>query len=85
MLPPFFRCNGCIIDLAVACVNDFKANSSGSIPRKCDPNRMTGAPNTECCPRYDVSRKRPVIDYKTSAYPQTLECIKSVGCELSQV
>lgn len=84
VLPPYFRCNGCIIDLAHACVNDFKANASGNIPSTCDPHRMSEVPNTECCPRYDFRRSRKA-QYKTSGYPRTLQCIKSVGCEFSQV
>lgn len=85
ILPPFFKCNGCIIDLAVACVNDFKANSTGSVPHDCKLHTVNELPNVECCPVYDTSRKRPIIEMKTSAYPQAFQCISSVGCSLSQV
>lgn len=85
VLPPFFRCNGCIVDLATACVNDFKANASGNVDPACDLNVMKETPQTECCPQYDLSRRKPRVLYKSAAYPHALQCIKSVGCELSQV
>ncbi len=82
-IPPYFRCNGCIIEQAMNCVNDLRKNASGSLQAGCKIASISETKNTACCPVYDeVSLK---VDYKTSGYPQALACIDSVGCTLSQV
>lgn len=85
VVPPFFRCNGCIIEQATACVNDMKANASGSVPAGCDMNEVKEVGNRKCCPTYTRRGSKLLPQYQSSAYPQTLACIKSVGCHLSEV
>jgi hypothetical protein len=81
IVPPYFRCSGCVIEQAMACVDDVRKNSSGNVFKSCNIAAYTEKPDTSCCPVYKSKR----VDYKTSAYPKTLACIASVGCRLSQV
>ncbi len=86
VVPPFFRCSGCVIEQATACVNDLKKNASGYLREGCRINMMHEKYDTACCPTYTPGRGGKLrLEYVSSGFPQALLCIKSVGCKFSQV
>ncbi len=92
----YYECIGCRVELAQACIDDMRHNKSLSVPSTCHMSMMTKAYETEeCCPRFikGFVKKKGVyvregklnMDYIGSAYPETLRCLVTVGCESSVV
>jgi hypothetical protein len=85
IVPPFFKCTGCVLEQAMGCVDDLRRNLSGSVPYDCLLDVVAEKYSDACCPSYTFLRKQTLLEYSTSAFPQTLACIEAVGCMMSQV
>ena len=86
-VPEYYQCFGCIMEEAVACVDDMRQNISGNVNANCDMTIITESFVDACCPRFVPKgpNGRIDLDYLGSAYPNTLRCIKSVGCDQSVI
>ena len=85
LMPPYQKCFGCVVEDAVACIQDMRTNASGNVAPECKLNNINEVPDSGCCPRrigrdpdYNVD-----IGRLYSAYPEALECLKRVNCEES--
>ncbi len=81
-VPPYSKCTGCNINLAILCLSSMRSNESGTVHPDCKLEYLHQQYDQTCCPRYN-SRKQVI--YNTAAYPQGLECLRKIGCEMSQV
>lgn len=82
VVSPFFKCTGCVLEQAMGCVEDLRRNLSGSVPAGCKIDVVSEKYSDVCCPSFTP---QATVEYATSAFPQTLACIETVGCKLSQV
>lgn len=77
-------CAGCIVEEATACVEDMRQNKSGNVWHGCDILKLMENYATNdglCCPQLRPDHKgRPDLYYPTSAYPEALRCLQSIGC-----
>lgn len=81
-MPPYYKCKGCKIEEAVACIEDLRHNKSANVVKGCDMNKLMSNTETQCCPRlyYDALRRRDDLAIHTAAFPMTLNCMEAVGC-----
>lgn len=79
--PPFYECIGCVIERAVACVDDMRFNKSGNVHHNCKMQSTFEKYNADCCP---VIGPTPFysqdLQYIGAAYPMAISCVESVGC-----
>lgn len=79
---PYYGCIGCVVEEAIACIDDMRMNKSGNVRFGCDINSMQEvhakfrAIHNNCCPAY----KDDQLNYIGLAYPEALACIRRVGC-----
>ena len=82
----YYKCEGCVIEQALGCLNDLRQNISGNVPVGCNITYIGHLPYTDCCPVIGPdSTGRVNLIQKTAGYPDTLRCIQSVGCGDSDV
>lgn len=86
-VPEYYHCLGCVMEEAIACVDDMRQNKSSNVFPGCDMNKIMGYYESSlCCPRVGMStRGRLGLLYISSAYPETLRCIRQVGCENTNI
>ncbi len=82
VVPPYSKCFGCKISEALACVKDMRSNITGTVPYGCKMDAIYEQYDEVCCPEYNA-RKQAI--FSTAAYPQGLECLRKVGCEMTDV
>lgn len=75
--PKYVWCNGCDFNAAMTCLSDMRGNVTGNVPSTCSLNALSVLPQKTCCP--DYTNKRLLAG--TGAYPDTLQCLKTAGCE----
>jgi hypothetical protein len=82
-MPPYYKCKGCQIEEAAACIDDLRHNKSANVAYGCDMNKLMSNTETQCCPRlfYDELRRRDDLSVYTAAFPMTLSCMEAVGCK----
>ena len=77
----YYKCEGCIIENALGCLNDLRQNISGNVPPRCNITFIGHLPDTMCCPLFGLDKAgRMNLIATTAGYPDTLRCIQSVGC-----
>jgi len=77
----YYKCEGCIIENALGCLNDLRQNISGNVPAGCNITYIGHLPETVCCPAFGKDKSgRMNLIATTAGYPDTLRCIQSVGC-----
>ena len=87
LMPPYQKCfGGCIVEDAVACIQDMRTNASGNVDPSCQLNVINEVPDKDCCPRRIGPNplNNIMIGRLHSAYPEALECLNRVGCGGSQ-
>lgn len=61
----------------MSCIDDMRRNLTGSVRHGCHINVLHGKGEAQCCPTFD---ERNYLQYIGSTYPETLRCLKRVGC-----
>lgn len=91
-MPPYWKCFGCDIKLATACVDDMRLNHSGTVSPQCKlRSTMEFYDSDNCCPQFytpynDKGRPEPLdMIYTTAAYPAAFHCLTLLECEESTI
>lgn len=80
VVPKYTACVGCREEVAIACVNILRHNSTNSVSPLCHTNILSNSlPSEYCCPQFFEND----LEYIGSAYPMALKCLQSSGCESS--
>jgi hypothetical protein len=71
----------------MGCIQDMRANKSGTVATGCIANAIAQSPDgSNCCPKLTVeSGGKLNLAVTGSAYPETLRCIDAVGCATSSL
>ena len=86
IITKYYKCEGCVIEQALGCLNDLRMNISGNVPHGCNISYIGHLPLTSCCPAFGPDTTGNVnLIATTAGYPDTLRCIQSVGCGDSDV
>jgi len=81
IIPPYYKCLGCKMEEATRCLNDFRFNKSGNVPRDCEMSFLRMKTETQCCPRlFTNDLGFADLSYITAGYPMALQCMEAVGC-----
>eukprot|EP01038_Epipyxis_sp_PR26KG_P012942 gene12942-17350_t len=84
---PYYDCVGCVIERAIACIDDMRQNKSGNVYPTCALKKSSEHANPkDCCPKIGFNMKgHKDLLYSGSAYPETLRCVERVGCSSSNI
>lgn len=74
---PYYDCIGCVVEKAVACVDDMRFNRSGTVRMGCSFDRLGEKIDTSCCPVVEGED----VNYIGSSYPTALQCLTQAGCK----
>lgn len=86
IIPPYYDCIGCVVSLAMACLEDMRLNRTGAVATGCELSAAAERYRSGCCPHVSEVRTNVYnLVYPGSAYPQALSCIKAVGCGTSTI